>query len=334
MAASVYNRHTSGVHLLRSSNRSKESVLSSRLVDSGGRGRQRAAKFRALAWASLAVSLFLPGCPLTDDYVILRSFAAAGQPGTSSGAPGESATAGAFSAAGAPDEVGGESASGGFASGGFASGGVSSAGASSIGTAGADVASGGTAGSDPGSGGKAGASEPTAGGTATAGSSGAGGTTASAGNSGSAGHAGSAGANPFFQPLCDEGIVKGSPCDASSVQTCYRRCGPDSIGYKSETCQFGSYVEQSGCTFPTATNYSCYKVPPSLPKECPAGVPRAAQECHVSACVACFGGTVGNPQYQDSTGTPKEGYCVCSSAGVWTCASTPSWPCPNGAGCN
>jgi hypothetical protein len=311
---------TFGVHLLRALNRLLESALTSRLVDSGGRGRAKAPNVRPLAWASLAVSLLLPGCPLTDDYVILHSFAEAGQSAISSGAPGLVATAGASSAAGAPDEAGGESTSGGSAS-----GGAPSAGAPSVGTAGAEVAGGGTAGNDTASGGKAGASEPTAGSATSGGTGGTGGAPASAG---------SAGANPFFQPLCDESIVKGSPCDASSVQSCYRRCGPDSIGYKSETCQFGSYVEQSGCTFPTGANYSCYKLPPSLPKECPAAVPRAAQACQISACIACFGGSLGNPQYQDSTGTPKEGYCVCSSAGLWTCASVPSWPCPGGAGCN
>lgn len=265
--------------------------------------------------ASLGVSLFLPGCPLTDNYFTRDPFAAAGQSGTSSGASGLGATAGAT---GALSGAGGDPASSGAAS-----GGTTSAGAPSIGAAGEDVASGGTAGSDAGNGGRAG--EPTAGNTATGGTSAAGGAPPSAG---------SAGANPFFQPLCDEAIVKGSPCDASSVQVCYRRCGPDSIGYKSETCQFGSYMEQSGCSFPTAANYSCYKIPPSLPKECPGTVPRAAQECQVSTCIACFGGNVNNPQYQDSTGMQKEGYCVCSSAGLWTCASTTSWPCPDGAGCD
>ncbi len=171
------------------------------------------------------------------------------------------------------------------------------------------------------------------GGAATNGGNGtAGGFTAVAGGPPAAGTGGTG--TTMYQPLCDDSVVKGSACDNSSVRFCYRTCGPDSVGYKSETCQRGAYVEQSGCDFPASEDYSCYQVPRRLPTECPPGVPRAADPCQIAPCVVCFGGTTANPLYQDSTGTQKDGYCVCSDAGAWTCGSTTAWPCPGGSGCN
>jgi hypothetical protein len=149
---------------------------------------------------------------------------------------------------------------------------------------------------------------------------------------GGAGNGGSA--NDAYQPRCGEDVGKGDPCSPSSVQLCYKTCGPNSIGFKSETCQQGAYVEQSGCTFPDENDYSCYAIPASKPATCPAGTPRAAEDCGVAECTLCFGGGLANPTYQDSSGTQKEGYCVCTDAGEWTCASVPSWPCPGGDGCN
>ncbi len=212
--------------------------------------------------------------------------------------------------------------------------------------AGSDDAGSGTGGSgadagvsDPGAGGtSAGAGATNAG--AAASSAGASGTAASGGDAakggtasgGSAGTAGSPANLP--DPACMDGIVKGSACTAASAPLCYKSCGPNNLGFKSETCQSGTYNEQSGCTFPAAQDYSCYKIPTSLPAVCPsATVPRAGTACQVANCNVCFGG-IGGPQYQDSTGTQKPGYCVCSDAGIWTCASTTSWPCPDGPGCD
>jgi hypothetical protein len=277
-ARSVYTRVTGGVPLLRALKGSKESALTFRWISHSGKNRPSPAEFRGLAWVSLTFSLLLPGCPLTDDYVILGSSTDMGQSGAASNAPGPSTTAGVSGAEGGADGVGSDPGSGGSGSGG---------------SAGTEAVSGGSAGAEPASGGKPGEQ----------------------------------------QPVCDDAIVKGSPCDASSIQACYRRCGPDGIGFKSETCQRGSYVEQAGCSFPAGANYACYKVPRSLPAGCPGTAPRAAEMCQISACTACYGGTAMNPLYEDSNGTMKVGYCVCSSMGLWTCASMQSWPCPAGAGC-
>ncbi len=238
---------------------------------------------------------------------------------SATGVGGNTAGAGAASgdAAGASDPTGGEPSVGG-ASGTLGNGG-------NAGTAGDTTGAGGAA---------SGGTSAGAGGTAASGGNGtaSGGVTATGGTPATAG--GGSGGNQF-QPLCDNAVVKGSACGVSSTQSCYRACGPDSIGFKSETCQQGAYVEQLGCSFPSAADYSCYQIPHSLPAECPsATVPRAAQACQISQCIVCFGGTVDNPTYEDSTGAPKPGYCVCSDSGAWTCGSVSAWPCPGGAGCN
>jgi hypothetical protein len=140
---------------------------------------------------------------------------------------------------------------------------------------------------------------------------------------------------PLPSPTCPEGVSKGSPCSAG-LPTCYKSCGPNNLGYKLETCvASGMYDElKEGCDFPVGPDYSCYKVPLSLPPGCPvATVPRAGQACQVASCISCFGGSASYPQYQDSTGMQKTGLCVCTDGGSWTCASSPSWPCPKGEGC-
>jgi len=171
------------------------------------------------------------------------------------------------------------------------------------------------------------------------GSSGSGGQTTSGGSfnggssNGGAGTSGGSSNQP--QPACADGVSKGDPCGASNAAICYKGCGPDNVGYKPLSCQGGTYQEtQSGCTFPVAQDYSCYSVPPSLPTVCPAGVPRGGRACQIATCTVCFGGSSFSPQYQDSTGIQKEGYCVCSEAGIWTCGTRPeAWPCP-GVGCH
>ena len=193
------------------------------------------------------------------------------------------------------------------------------AGGASTGTGGATT-SGGTGGATTGTGG------------ATTGTGGAGGTTGGSGGSGGGG---------TFSPLCaglrtaaGEEPTKGGVCTAADTQLCYKTCGPQSIGFKSETCTAGLYVEQAGCNFPPEADYACYKVPMPVSASCPAAVPQASQACEVAECTPCnFGGL-----YADSGGAQKEGYCVCPKAGSagtrkWTCASSTAWPCPGNKGC-
>lgn len=259
---------------------------------------------------------------MTDEYSLEPAAAHTGNPADAGGTLGAGASGGTAASAGERDGAGGDgprmdltggTSSGGSTIGGDAGGG-DSAGAES---AGADTALGGGSGSWA-RGGRGGTGTSPGGGTA--------------GGAAAGGLSGAGGSR--FEPACDDGVVKGSACNQSSVRLCYRTCGPNGVGYKSETCQFGTYDEQNGCTFPVGADYSCYQIPARRPTACPALIPRATAACAVPQCTPCFGGTLNNPLYEDSTGAQKLGYCVCTDAGMWTCAGTTSWPCPGGAGCN
>jgi hypothetical protein len=212
-------------------------------------------------------------------------------------------------------------------------------------TAGAG-ATGGTGGSSAGTGGSGGTGGGTGGSTGGAGGSTGGSTTGSggAGTGGAAGGGtgGAGGGGNDFSPLCSavppttagEPPTKGGACTPSDTQLCYKTCGPLSIGFKSETCTGGVYVEQSGCSFPAGQNYACYKIPTAVSPTCPTAVPQASQACTVAECTLCNVGGM----YLDSSGASKEGYCVCPAAGTsgsrkWSCASSTAWPCPAGQGC-
>jgi hypothetical protein len=162
-------------------------------------------------------------------------------------------------------------------------------------------------------------------------------TTAAGGTSGSGTTAAGTGT---FTPLCaglttaaGAAPTKGGTCTASDSQLCYKTCGPESKGFKSETCTSGIYAEQSGCSFP-AGEYSCYKIPAAVDATCPTTAIQASQACTVAKCVVCGG----NTGYLDSSGSSKTGYCVCQhdadgSPTKWSCASSTAWPCPAGTGC-
>jgi hypothetical protein len=191
-------------------------------------------------------------------------------------------------------------------------------------------------------------------GTGTAGTTGSG--TGTAGTTGSAGTTGTGGM-AFGQPACPANtaagvaLAKGVACDTTmgDPALCYKTCGPEKTGVKSEMCMTAGYQEMSGCTFDTVdnVNYSCYKIPTAVNATCPVGdggagtylTPQGSQPCTVDHCVICnsAGGIVGG-QYLDSTGASKTGYCVCqppntSGNRVWSCSSDTAWPCPAGLGC-
>jgi len=194
--------------------------------------------------------------------------------------------------------------------------------------------------------------ETTGGGGATAGAGGTvgGGGTSDSGGGGSTGSAGTSGTGSFGTPSCS-GLVTvtgfeepnpGVACGASDPQVCYRTCGPEKVGVKSETCTTaGTYQQMSGCTFDPARDHSCYRIPSTANVACPAGVtPQASLPCDVPACTVCnsTGGLDGG-QYLDSSGAAKTGFCVCQApnangARLWSCASNNgSWPCPLANGC-
>ena len=180
--------------------------------------------------------------------------------------------------------------------------------------------------------------------TATGGSSAAGGTTSpTTGAGGTAGAGGSTSAADFT-PLCSGLLTaanlaptKNGICnDPNDPQLCYKTCGPQSIGFKSETCTAGVYVEQSGCSFLSGVDYSCFKIPATIDPSCPTdATPQASTPCTVATCTLCNL----NGGYLDSGGAAKTGYCVCpapsttTGSSKWSCASSTAWPCPAGLGC-
>jgi hypothetical protein len=276
-----------------------------------------------------------------------------GSSGTTSGSGGASGTTtGSGGAAGSSTGSGGSSGmttgSGGSSGTTTGSGGSSGTTTGSGGSSGTTTGSGGAAGSSAGSGGVAGSSAGSSGSAGSStGSGGSAGTSADSGGGGAGGVADAGvgkdsgdGGGPY-SPLCSdvpltgagEVPTKGGVCTPTDTQLCYKTCGPLSIGFKSETCTGGSYVEQSSCSFPDG-DYSCYRIPPVISATCPTTTPQATQPCTVAECVLC--NVAGN--YLDSMGDEKQGYCVCAAAGdsgtrKWSCASTTSWPCPGGNGC-
>ena len=171
-----------------------------------------------------------------------------------------------------------------------------------------------------------------------------GGTTSAATGGGTS--AGGGTSNPYT-PACGStlagtAVAKGVACTTSDVQLCYKTCGPQSVGFKSETCTTPaapstatpSYVEQSGCSFLTGVDYSCYKIPVTADATCPTTAPQSNTACTVATCIVCGGTTTATtPGYLDSGGNAKTGFCVCTASGKWSCASATAWPCPNGQGC-
>jgi hypothetical protein len=132
--------------------------------------------------------------------------------------------------------------------------------------------------------------------------------------------------------------TKAGACTAADPQKCYKTCGPQSSGFKSEDCSAGAYAEQSGCTFPDTLDATCFKLPTAQDTTCPATPPMASAECTVAPCTLCNGGGGPTGTYLDSKGASKVGYCVCPAPGAsgtskWSCASTDAWPCPGGKGC-
>jgi hypothetical protein len=148
--------------------------------------------------------------------------------------------------------------------------------------------------------------------------------------------------HPDFLPPCflgptsaGEEILKGVACAPEDPQLCYRPCGPNQSGWKSEDCTAGVYTE-GDCVFPMDGDYSCYKIPDPI-DEGACGVtspPKATGECGAPSCTVCnFEGF-----YLDSGNDAKEGYCICREPGPdgvrrWTCASATAWPCPLNRGC-
>jgi hypothetical protein len=181
-------------------------------------------------------------------------------------------------------------------------------------------------------------SSDTSPGTGTGGSTGAGGTPVMTGTGGtsttgtggtSATGTGGTGADPIGAP-CPSGVKNKLAC--TTEPACFNTCGPLKSGIKNCSCAAAMWSCPS-CAFPAGADYTCYHLPTPL-AACPADMtdpsgmmlPQSGSPCTLAPCTPCGSGT-GNA-YRDSSGTPKIGYCVCSSAtnGTYSCASTAEWP--------
>jgi hypothetical protein len=128
---------------------------------------------------------------------------------------------------------------------------------------------------------------------------------------------------------------KGIACSTADTKTCYKTCGPQGVGFKSEMCDGTAYQEDSTCNFPDA-DYSCFKIPTTQNAACPATTITANTACTTAMCNPCTDAT---GHYFDTSNNMKIGYCVCPAPGAsgmskWSCASSTAWPCPAGKGCN
>jgi hypothetical protein len=254
---------------------------------------------------------------------------------TGTGGNSSSAGAGGTTGTGGTATGTGGNAAGAAGSSAGGSGGSSAGGTGGSGTGGATAGTGGSGTGGSGTGG---------GGTGGSGTGGSG-----TGGSGTGGTGGSGtGGTGFGTPVCGStmagtAVAKNVACTAADTQLCYKTCGPQNKGVKSETCAPGgdggmAYMEMTGCSYDPAGNYACYKIPTTANAECPTGVPMGGASCTVAdACTVCndMGGIAGG-SYMDSTST-KQGFCVCAS-GKWACASNTAWPCggtptPNNPGC-
>jgi len=167
-----------------------------------------------------------------------------------------------------------------------------------------------------------------------------GGATGGGGAVGAAGAGGVAGAS-FGEPACAPSVESGETCAPTDEQFCYKRCGPDGVGVKSETCQSsGLYTEMVGCAYDLSSDYSCYRIPSAPNVGCPSGQrPQAGRPCELARCTVCnsLGGLAGG-EFAGGAGAVSAGWCVCqaaNAAGVrtWSCAGDTTWPCPIGIGC-
>jgi hypothetical protein len=147
--------------------------------------------------------------------------------------------------------------------------------------------------------------------------------------------------------LAGTAIGKGVACVPEDVQLCYKTCGPEGIGVKSETCSGTAYVENSTCIWDPACDYSCYKLPEASDAACPTAAPKHNDPCTLPPCVVCGGTASGQTTgYLDSTEAAKSGFCICRpsvpsatadsgwTTQKWGCATAgTAWPCPGNLGC-
>ena len=111
-------------------------------------------------------------------------------------------------------------------------------------------------------------------------------------------------------------------------QRCYKTCGPEKSGAKSETCTGGVVRGDVGLQLRAGARLRLLQDPGGGQHRLPGRrTPQASTDCTVDHCVVCnsTGGLPGGG-YRDSGGAAKAGYCVCQAANsagkrTWSCAS-------------
>ena len=174
----------------------------------------------------------------------------------------------------------------------------------------------------------------------TGGGAGTGGAGDTRGEGGTGGTGGVIDAGPFGEPACLPKVAQGGACTPMDQQFCYKPCGPEGAGVRSETCRSGSglYAEMDGCSYDLTRDYSCYRIPAEPDAAC-AAAPQAGAACDLPACRPCNSrGGIARGEYFRAAGAATTGWCVCQApdaAGkrTWSCANAPTWPCPLGSGC-
>ncbi len=143
-----------------------------------------------------------------------------------------------------------------------------------------------------------------------AGATGVAGTFGRGGAGGTGGHGGSG----FGEPACLSTVAKGGACTSVDQQVCYKTCGPEKTGVKSETCTGGVYYGDVRLHLRSGQGLLLLPDPDGRQLR-PARRARrrmASTPCDVPHCTLCnsLQGVVGG-QYLDAGGAPKVGWCVC-----------------------
>ena len=154
-----------------------------------------------------------------------------------------------------------------------------------------------------------------------------GGATGGGGAVGAAGAGGVAGGT-FGEPACAPSVESGENCAPTDEQLCYKRCGPDGVGVKSETCQSsGLYTEMVGCAYDLSRDYSCYRIPMRAQRRLPERAATAGGSALRAGAVHRVqqSGGACRRRFASGAGAVSEGWCVCQAANAaglrtWSCA--------------
>ena len=169
----------------------------------------------------------------------------------------------------------------------------------------------------------------------TTGSGGATGTGANTGTGGATGATGDAGAaTPKYAAACVS-VSNKAACDMASSTPCANTCGPNKTGYKNCDCVAGAW-NCPVCAYESGVDFSCYNVNDATPL-CPSdptdlsgmGLPLSGASCTQADCKPC--GSKAQNAYRDTSGSPKQGFCVCVHAdptmpGKYSCTSIKEYP--------